>query len=164
MIKFLFLFLSFSLTTHAQKSINNRFYEVSIQNGSDITSFKSVQENDASIEGFKISSNGKLKFIIYLMSNKLLSTESPITTENYIDYISDLGDINVTAVDLNDNAVKVSFRYVKDEKVGGTIFIAKTGNVLNRLTFVIPVDFMNNELNEEVKAIFKSIKVLKQQW
>jgi hypothetical protein len=155
----------FFYTAYGQKTLSNEFYSFVPPKGTEVSLFNYSHEETANIDGYKFSMGDKLKYIFYLLSNKLNVEINEVNQSNYNDFLGDLGDVEVTSYDFNQKLTKLTFNYKDNVKVVGVLFISFNGNILNRFVFVLPNH--NNpyqKFNDEIQNVITSIKILNDKW
>lgn len=166
MLKKLFLLLiTFPFTVKGQESFQTEFYRFTTSINSEVSVFNSVNEESSNINGYKFRENGRLKYIFYLISNKLNADNEVITIDNYKSFIFDLGDIEITSIDTNITPIKLVFNYKDNTKVTGLLYISINGNILNRFVLVLPnLEGIYEKYNDEINNLVQSTINMKSNW
>jgi hypothetical protein len=164
--KFMVLIILYLLSSlcMAQNKLENNFYAIKVPEKTTFKSFNSTHEEYANIEGYQFFLNDKLKYMIYLMSNKMLGEVEEINKDNYQEFCGDIGAIEVSEIKEDNDMVRLLFKYTDQEKVRGIIYLKLTNNILDRFLFLLPNDKAYELFNKEIDDIVKSIIYKKNIW
>ena len=163
MVKWIIIQLLLANTLVSQNIVENRFYKITLPLSAQAKPYQLNEEPLSNIESFKIVTDQKLRYILYLMSNKLEAPVSEVNTENYEDFLIDLGSIEVISVEQIDSFVKVIYRF-SGESFAGVCLIGKTNDILNRFVWMVPDEKVINNLAAEISSISKSIEYKRAEW
>jgi hypothetical protein len=152
----------------SQQNLKTQYYSIPISDSNKFEKLNSVHEKDAYIDVFKVtdSSVSSLKYIIYMMSNKLILDIDDFSKINLEYYFQDIGEneiikSSVFKVDDREN-FEIDLK-LKDENILAKAYLTHINNVLYRVIFMIPKKYYSNSINE-VNTTFISTKLLRTKW
>lgn len=149
---------------YSQDSIKTEFYTLKVPEKTTIKTFASTHEELANIDAYQFITNEKPKYILYLMSNKTNKEISSINLDNYKDFLFDLGELKVSAIEDLNGIIKISFTYVDKENIKGIIYASVNNNILNRFVFLLPNESAKEIFNKEIDKIIENITQIKHNW
>lgn len=164
--EFIALIILFGLSNlcMGQNKLETNFYEIKIPEKTTVKSFNSTHEEYANIEGYQFFLNDKPKYLIYLMSNKIIGEVGVINKANYKDFCGDIGTIEVSELKEDNDMIIVLFKYADKETVRGILYLKLTNNILDRFLFLLPNDTAYELFNKEIDDIVKNIIYKKKIW
>ncbi|WP_299117481.1 hypothetical protein [uncultured Winogradskyella sp.] len=161
----LFLLLILSVNIMAQEAINTEFYNIELPKSTTFEKMNSSKEELSNVDVFKILNleNRQIKYLIYLMSNKL--NVDFISEPNLNEYVGDIGEVEIVKKE------RIIFKeydvYKLKMKLGDNIssimYLTNINDVLYRLVFMIPKKLFP-DYEKEVESFFKSVIFLKDNW
>lgn len=163
MFRLFILFLLMSQYIYSQSEIATPFYTVKIPEGSVATIFKSSSEENAVIDIYRIDGVGKPPYLLYLMSNRLLTQEPDVNVDNFTDYLSDLGNLKILQVDFERAQPLITFQSNISEKTYYKMSPTIINDILCRFLFLIPKS-STFDYNSEINFILQNITYNKKSW
>lgn len=159
----LLLILFLLIKSYSQEKISTQFYELNIPTNSDVKLFDKSCESLANIDVYQFAIEGKPKYILYMMSNKI-SDKVKVNIDNYKDFLFDLGDLNVLDASYLGDKIKVSFIYNNKKNINGITYIYIQNDILNRFVFLLPNESARNAFSNEIEKMIESTILLKNIW
>lgn len=159
---FLSLLFITSIMT-AQNKVENPYYSISIPSKTNVKLYQSSHESLSNIDSYQFLVDGKPKYIYYMMSNKL-ETSVTVGMDNFNDFLFDIGDIDITNVEMFNDFIKVYFKYKTKNAIEGAIYIGIRGDILNRFLVMYPNASALKSFNEEVNLLLKDVTYKKSKW
>lgn len=164
MRKFLIIGLLMITKLSAQVTFDNKFYRLDIPKNTHIEIFKSTNEEEANVDVYKLITEGKPKYLLYLMSNKLNADVDSVTIDNCKEFLHDIGNLEITDVKTLANLIKIDFLYTENKKVVCTVYLSKTNNILNRFLFIFPNNNISTKFDNEINILLNSIVYKVKYW
>lgn len=130
----------------AQSKISTDFYILDLPNGFQFKEFNKSREENSNSDVYEFLQDGKPKYLLYLLSNKLNDNHTAISIENIKNYVFDIGDLNILNTENVSGKIKIVATSNEYENLKSIIYVFQTGNILNRFLFLFP--------NEEAKSLF----------
>lgn len=160
----LFTLLLISNAIIAQNDIENSYYKFSIPKNTNVKPFKSTHEELANIDVYQFTIDEKPKYILFLISNKLTSDIKEVNVDNCMDFLFDLGEIEVSNTEPFNGIVKLHFKYIENNVIQGVLYIKTNNNILDRFLFLFPNESAYKSFNIEIDNILKSITDKQSKW
>ncbi len=161
------LFFVFNLISYgmlAQENIKTNFYKLNIPEKTTVKTFAKSHEELANIDAYQFNADEKPKYIMYLMSNKTNVEISSINTDNYKDFLFDLGDLKLSRIENLEDKLKINFTYSNKENIKGIIYMSVNNNILHRFVFLFPNENSIQIFQNEVDEMVNNIRKIKEFW
>uniref|UniRef100_UPI003A8DA0AD hypothetical protein n=1 Tax=Flavobacterium beibuense TaxID=657326 RepID=UPI003A8DA0AD len=153
---FLFALLFVTVEGKSQDKLENAYYILNLPNNTTVKLFQHTNEDFANIDSYKFFEGEKPKYVLYMMSNKL-EADVTVREDNYIDFLNDIGALNVTNVSRFNNFFKVNFNFKDREAIECVMYININGDILNRFLLMYPNKTILNNFENEVNIFLKNI-------
>ena len=164
MLYMIIFFNTLIFNAYCQERLKTEFYDITIPENTIVKKFNSSHEDLANIDVYEFLINEKTKYIGHFMSNKLNIYIVSVDLDNYKDFLFDLGELNITAIENINGKVKISFSYFNNEHLRGIIYASISGDILNRYVFLFPVQNVKDMYQKEVDNLVFNVIELKHMW
>lgn len=159
-----FFFLSF-FKMNSQETLNTSFYKLELPTATSYEYVNSTSENSANINIYKVldDDSKKVKYLVYLMSNKL---NEPFSENiNVESYLSDIGDYELLKSEKYFKGDKKHFELTlkMEENIIAAMYLTASNDVLYRVLVMIP-EMQFESRDNEIDYIFENIGLLKKKW
>lgn len=160
---FSLIFLLIAFLANAQGTFKNDFYEIKIPDNTIVKPYQKSIEELSNTESFIFELNGKPKYILFLLSHKLLK-KTELNEEDLAEFSIDLGEnLIVDKITAIDKSFKVEF-HSSTGKIKQIVYYFTTNDILNRFMFVFPNEEIENKFKAETETIVSGVKYLKEKW
>lgn len=159
-------FMTLSFSSWSQ-NLRTDFFNIDLPINLSYEEMKSEKEDLSNTDVFKIndSEKDKLKYLVYLISNRLNDDAQKVSEENLSSFVKDLGKPEILEnkkVSLNDQDV-FRLKLALSDHITGIVYVTSVNNVLYRALFMVPDKFLNL-FEEEISSIMSSVSFLKDDW
>ncbi|WP_303302470.1 hypothetical protein [Flavivirga jejuensis] len=147
--------------------MKTKFYSIEIPESLTYERLKSDKEDLSNTDVFKIVDSKKqdIKYLIYLMSNKLNSNAETLSENNLNEYLKDLGKVEIL------NHEKIFFKNSEifklklslGKEIIGVVYLTNVNNVLYRMLFMVPDKFYT-DIKNEIDLLLSTTLFLKDNW
>lgn len=161
------LFLITPLNLISQDILQTKFYSIEIPESLSYEKLKSDKEELSNTDVFKIINSKKqhVKYLIYLMSNKLNRNAETVSESNLNEYLKDLGEVellnNEKIFFKNSEGFKLKLSLGKE--ITGVVYLTSINDVLYRILFMVPDKFYS-DFKEEIDLLLSTTSFLKDNW
>ena len=141
----------------------NEFYHIAVPDNSVARLVGEDDTSDSNTDVFELSNGIKtVKYLMYVTSEK--STTSSLTLDNANTYLKDLDHPTVESKTLTNGKIKFELSYTSNENLRYTVYLWKTGNIVNRLMFFYAKASDQIAYSSEANQIIASLNEQKSSW
>ncbi|WP_299557142.1 hypothetical protein [Seonamhaeicola sp.] len=157
----------FPLNLISQSVLQTDFYSIEIPEPLTYEKFKSDKEDLSNTDVYKIidTKKEKIKYLVYLMSNKLNYNAKTISEKNINEYLKDIGKSEILNIDklLLKNKEVFKLKLSLDKEITGIVYLTSINDVLYRVLIMVPDKFFMN-FKKEIDSICTNTRFLKDNW
>ncbi|MBN9284144.1 MULTISPECIES: hypothetical protein [unclassified Flavobacterium] len=148
---------------YSQTKFKTEFYTVTVPENTTYTMFNTTREAEANIDIYEFGADGKIKYLLYLMSNKM-SGAVKVDENNFEDFLTDLYELVITDIEKQDGNLKIYFSYNDSEFVRGIAYLSTENDVLSRFVFLLPNPDAKKTFSNEIDRMVTNIIKTKKHW
>ena len=164
LLGFIVWFSLINSNVYSQENIKTAFFSLKVPEKTTVKTFASTHEELANIDSYQFITNEKPKYILYLMSNKTNKEIASVNIDNYKDFLFDLGDLKVSAVEDLSGKIKIFFSYADKKEIKGIIYVYVNNDILNRFVFLLPNQSAKETFQKEIDTTINNVVELKKSW
>lgn len=146
-------------------TLKNTYYKLNLPELTVYEKMNSSYEKESYVDVLKIinSENKQVKFLMYLMANKL--NAETISKSDIKLYTNDLGNLQLFSTEkvfFNDKQYYKSLFKI-DDNISGIMFLTNVDGVLYRILFMVP-NKLFSEYQIEIDEILRNTSLLQTKW